>query len=160
MNKKNEDIQDEDEFHELWADYADYDDQLWEDYDELEAYNLTATCSCVAAPEQYDVLDENQKEVGYLRLRHGRFTAQACEEGEDYGKHIVYFHDLNDDSAFFYKDSDREKYTNLGLKALREYLDNPKESYPTWDEWYEKDNEHHPSVDFPDLYRNSQNPLN
>lgn len=32
--------------------------------------------TCGACPEQYDVFDEDDNYVGYLRLRHGHFTAE------------------------------------------------------------------------------------
>lgn len=38
----------------------------------IKGYDLFMTCS--ACPEQYDVLKDGEQ-VGYLRLRHGRFTA-------------------------------------------------------------------------------------
>jgi hypothetical protein len=36
--------------------------------------------TCVACPEQYDAFDESGRRVGYLRLRHGRFTVQVPDE--------------------------------------------------------------------------------
>ena len=35
--------------------------------------------TCIACPEQYDVLDEDDEKIGYLRLRHGRFTAEYLD---------------------------------------------------------------------------------
>lgn len=42
---------------------------------ELAGYKLVCTCS--ACPEQYDVFNSNGEKVGYLRLRHGWFRADA-----------------------------------------------------------------------------------
>ena len=41
-------------------------------------YDLEQTCS--ACPEQYDVYLDG-KQVGYLRLRHGHFTAEVPDAG-------------------------------------------------------------------------------
>lgn len=47
-------------------------------------YRLVLTCA--ACPEQYDVYDEKGGQVGYLRLRHGRFSV----EYPNIGGEIVY----------------------------------------------------------------------
>lgn len=44
----------------------------------INGYELELTCS--ACPEQYDVTKDGQK-VGYLRLRHGYFTADYMKCG-------------------------------------------------------------------------------
>lgn len=50
---------------------------------EIMGYTLVRTC--YACPEQYDVLTKHGMLVGYLRLRHGHFTAQYPDV---YGKLI------------------------------------------------------------------------
>jgi len=41
---------------------------------EINGYKLVLTCG--ACPEQYDVF-KNGQQVGYLRLRHGFFSAES-----------------------------------------------------------------------------------
>ena len=48
-------------------------------------YRLTMTCSF--CPEQYDVVDDVGRQVGNLRIKHGRFTAQYPDVG---GKLVFY----------------------------------------------------------------------
>lgn len=38
--------------------------------------------TCKAFPEQYDAYDEDGQQVGYLRLRHGRFSVEVPDVGE------------------------------------------------------------------------------
>ena len=45
----------------------------------IDGYRLDLTCS--ACPEQYDVYAQDTV-VGYLRLRHGVFTASIVEAGQ------------------------------------------------------------------------------
>jgi len=74
--------------------------------------------SCFACPEQYDVLDENNNQVGYLRLRHGAFSV----EQPDCGGEIIYEANPKGDGMFdeeergFYLEKAREAI----LKALEE----------------------------------------
>lgn len=42
---------------------------------EISGYKLV--CTCPACPEQYDVFNSSGSKVGYLRLRHGWFRADA-----------------------------------------------------------------------------------
>jgi hypothetical protein len=46
---------------------------------DIDGYRLELTCS--ACPEQYDVIKGKHK-VGYLRLRHGSFTAEYPYNGD------------------------------------------------------------------------------
>lgn len=50
-------------------------------YREIEVGGLRFKMTCGACPEQYDVLDGNTK-VGYVRLRHGRLTAESPDSGD------------------------------------------------------------------------------
>lgn len=48
----------------------------------IDGYRLVCTCS--ACPEQYDVFDDKTGDkVGYLRLRHGHFRADAPDCGDE-----------------------------------------------------------------------------
>ena len=62
-------------------------------------------------PEQYDVFD-GEKQVGYLRLRHGHFRAD-WREGETV---TVYEAFPNGDGGF--DDNEREKYLTAAVQAI------------------------------------------
>ncbi|NDD52705.1 hypothetical protein EBZ39_02295 [bacterium] len=57
---------------------ADFDKDIRPDF-AIDGYKLVCTCS--ACPEQYDVFNDNNKLVGYLRLRHGQFRADCPDVG-------------------------------------------------------------------------------
>ena len=63
-------------------------------------------------PEQYDVFD-GEKEVGYLRLRHGQFRADWTEDGRDT---TVYEGCPNGDGGF--DDDERDKYLTAAVNAI------------------------------------------
>ena len=77
----------------------------------IEGCELDRTC--IACPEQYDVyLDGRQ--IGYLRLRHGEFTAYY----PDVGWEEVYCAEPIGDGMF--EDYEREFYLTEAVKALLE----------------------------------------
>ena len=67
---------------------------------EIKGVRLIRTC--YACPQQYDAFLDG-KQVGYLRLRHGRFTV----ESPDVGGTLVYSGYPNGDGIF---DSDEEEF--------------------------------------------------
>jgi hypothetical protein len=71
---------------------------------------LELTCS--ACPEQYDLLMAGRM-IGYLRLRHGYFTAEYPDVGGD----LVFEAELGDGIGVF-TDEERGKYLPLAVKAL------------------------------------------
>lgn len=75
----------------------------------INGYTLVLTCA--ACPEQYDVY-KNNRQVGYLRLRHGRFRADypSCME------ETVYEAYPNGDGAF--EDDERHFYLTEAIKAI------------------------------------------
>lgn len=75
----------------------------------IEGCKLVLTC--LACPEQYDVYFEN-KQIGYLRLRHGNFRA----EYPDVGGTSVYFASPKGDGCFL--DYERLPYLTRAVKAL------------------------------------------
>lgn len=78
--------------------------QLRDDYDyEIDGYFLQRTST--ACPEQYDVLNEDNEQVGYLRLRHGSFRADV----PDCGGETVYMSNPRGDGMF----EDYERMTEL-----------------------------------------------
>jgi len=52
--------------------------------------------TCGACPEQYDVYDDDDNIVGYLRLRHGMFAAHVDGSGGD----VVYSASVDGDGSF------------------------------------------------------------
>jgi hypothetical protein len=76
---------------------------------------LKMTCS--ACPEAYDVFDGNDEYLGYLRLRHGRFTA-VVENGT-----VVYEAKMqNGDDGCFSSYHDRDYYLRFGLDAIARHF--------------------------------------
>ena len=72
---------------------------------------LVQTCS--ACPEQYAVYDESERVVGYLRLRHGHFTANyPSVMGEQ-----VYSANTRGDGSFDH--DEREQHLGLALEAIK-----------------------------------------
>ena len=80
----------------------------------VDGYHLVCTCS--ACPEQYDVFKDN-KQVGYLRLRHGSFTAHV----PDYYGRIVYSSDHMKGDGCFYQD-ERSHYLKEAINSIHKHL--------------------------------------
>jgi hypothetical protein len=76
----------------------------------IDGYKLF--CTCPACPEQYDVFDNNNTKVGYLRLRHGWFRADYPECGAET---IYEAHPIGDGS--FVK-HERIGYLTAAVRAL------------------------------------------
>ena len=70
-----------------------------------------------ACPEQYDVFDENDNQVGYLRLRHGNFRVDYPNCG---GK-VIYDAYPNGDGIF--EEDEREHYLDMAKLAIQNELD-------------------------------------
>ena len=81
---------------------------------EINGYTLVMTCG--ACPEQYDVFDE-EKYVGYLRLRHGVFRADAPIIGN-----TVYTAYPSGDGIF--DPEEREFYLSEAVAAIQRYYQN------------------------------------
>lgn len=79
----------------------------------IDGYSLKMTS--IACPEQYDVYDKNEELVGYLRLRHGVFTAEC----PDVGGEVVYETYTAGDGCF--DDDEREPQLVLAIRAIRNY---------------------------------------
>lgn len=69
--------------------------------------------TCMACPEQYDVFHEG-KQIGYLRLRHGRFYAAYPDVG---GKEVFVANPEKSDGIFD-DDEIRMNYLVKAIKAL------------------------------------------
>ena len=79
----------------------------------IDGFILHQTCS--ACPEQYDVY-KNKRRVGYLRLRHGFFTAEFpwC------GGECVYEAEPNGDGRF--DENERDFHLKLAIEAIKQKL--------------------------------------
>ena len=71
---------------------------------------LVMTCS--AHPEQYDAF-YNDKQVSYLRLRHGCFSVDYPDVG---GEEIYYSEDMDGDGSF--EDHERDSFLNKAKEAI------------------------------------------
>lgn len=83
---------------------------------EINGYKLVLTCP--ACPEQYDVFDNDGKKMGYLRLRHGWFRADAPVCGGD----TVYESHPNGDGIF--DDDEREPELTKAVEAIQAWWKN------------------------------------
>lgn len=86
--------------------------------DELFIDGYKLVCTCMACPEQYDVFQVNEdgteKEVAYLRLRHGLFYA-ACP----FGGVVVYTSNVRGDGIF--EDDERQYHLNAAIQKVKEF---------------------------------------
>lgn len=82
---------------------------------------LDFRCTCDACPEQYDVYDNNNNIVGYVRLRFGSLT---CDYPDVNGKEIYYASVGNGWNGCFNSDSQRRvhltKIADEIIKKIRE----------------------------------------
>lgn len=76
----------------------------------IDGYALIETCG--ACPEQYDVYSRSGQLCGYLRLRHGIFTADYPKCGGE----EVYSAEPRGDGCFF--EEEREKYLTKAIAAI------------------------------------------
>jgi hypothetical protein len=74
---------------------------------------LVLTCS--GRPEQYDAFD-GDKQVGYLRLRHGQFTVECPDCGGD----EVYSACPNGDGNFLTEE--RDCYLRFAVAAIERWI--------------------------------------
>lgn len=79
----------------------------------IDGYELLLTCG--ACPEQYDVYKDG-KEVGYLRLRHGYFYAEAPFGGET----VYETGDVKGDGRFL--DDERDYHLRRAVRAIHAKL--------------------------------------
>jgi hypothetical protein len=78
-----------------------------------EIAGLKLVCTSLACPEQYEVFDFSGKQVGYLRLRHGRFRADFPECGGE----TVYESFTKGDGAF--SEDEREDELGKAVAAIK-----------------------------------------
>jgi hypothetical protein len=75
-------------------------------------YKLVQTCG--GCPEQYDVF-LGEEQVGYLRLRHGNFTAEAPDCG---GTYVYEAHPRGDG---IFEENERLKYLTEAVVAIHNH---------------------------------------
>ncbi len=73
--------------------------------------------TCGACPEQYDVFTEDEMKVGYLRLRHGYFSARYPNSSgiEVYGSETV-------GDGSFISEEERKLHLKRAKKAIKKEL--------------------------------------
>ncbi len=79
---------------------------------------LTLVKTCDACPEQYDVFDAAGVQVGYLRLRHGLFTAQHISSASLEPEYRVVHSSLPKGVGEFF-DEERDTHLAAALDAIR-----------------------------------------
>jgi hypothetical protein len=78
---------------------------------------ITLKLSCGACPEQYDAFDEDGKQVGYLRLRHGHFRVDYPDCG---GETIYEAHPMGDG---IFDDEERDYYLRFAVDAIERRME-------------------------------------
>ena len=81
----------------------------------IKNYEFVQTCE--VCPEQYDVFDENNDLVGYVRLRWGWLYAKCPHVGGT----TVYSVDFDHDGGFFRSDEERMRHLNAIAEAISKY---------------------------------------
>lgn len=76
---------------------------------------ITLEQTCYACPEQYDATDETGRQVGYLRLRHGKFTVEC----PDVGGTLVYAALPDGDGTFTV--AERDGFLQDAIVAIRDF---------------------------------------
>lgn len=81
----------------------------------VEIDGLKLICTCGACPEQYDVFD-GERQVGYLRLRHGWFRADCPDAG---GETV---HESYPRGDGIFNDDERVAHLTEAVKKIREWM--------------------------------------
>lgn len=88
--------------------------------------------TCGACPEQYDVYDDHENIVGYVRLRWGGLT---CEY-PDVGGKLIYEASVGDGwCGKFENENQRLRYLNNIADRILEKINNPNDDDDDDDEW-------------------------
>lgn len=83
--------------------------------EDVEIDGLRLVCTCGACPEQYDVFD-GERQVGYLRLRHGYFRADC----PDCGGETVHESYPRGDGIF--NDDERMAHLTAAVRKIRAWM--------------------------------------
>lgn len=81
----------------------------------INGYKLVCTCS--ACPEQYNVFDEWEQQVGYLRLRHGYFRADFPSA---HGVTVYVTEDTKGDGCFY--EDERLHFLTEAINAIDAHI--------------------------------------
>ena len=73
--------------------------------------------TCFACPEQYDATDEEGNQVGYLRLRHGRFSV-SCPNALDLEVYSAY-----PKGEGIFENDEREYYLKWAVFHIQKWID-------------------------------------
>lgn len=84
-------------------------DILDEDTIEIGEYRLIGGGAC---PEQWDVFFNGNVQVGYLRLRHGNFTAEMPNSGG------LLVYQANPEGDGLFQDDEREFFLTMAIHAI------------------------------------------
>jgi hypothetical protein len=90
----------------------------------MDIKGLTFECTCSAYPEQYDVFDDNNNLVGYVRLRWGILR---CEYPDVGGKEIYYAYVGDSLCGFFENENQRMEHLNNIADKILEVINEPDE---------------------------------
>lgn len=90
--------------------------KIWQLGIMIHGYRIQRTCA--ACPEQYDVYDDAGQQVAYFRLRHGAFTVNAPDVGDE----LIYSAKPEGDGIFM--DHERVRYLTEAILAVQEYYIN------------------------------------
>lgn len=94
---------------------------------------FTFVRTCYACPEQYDVFDEDENQIAYLRLRHSNFTVKC----PDVGGELVYQAYIDEPDVGIFTDKERDEYLEKAARAISKYMSLPFTPYKVVDEWVE-----------------------
>lgn len=86
----------------------------------MEFSGLTFHITCRACPEQYDVYDKNNQQVGYVRLRWGCVT---CEVPDVFGEVIYSASVGNGWTGMFENDEQRNFHLRSIANAILDYME-------------------------------------
>lgn len=75
---------------------------------------LALVQTCGACPEQYDVFNGRGQNVGYLRLRHGRFSVDCPFGNEVYSAHP--------EGDGIFESNERDHYLRKAVKDIKKEL--------------------------------------
>lgn len=81
--------------------------------------DYTLVCTCGTCPEQYDVFNQDGNKVGYIRLRHGRFSVRVA------GEEVYSTTDVEGDGILWKEE--REKYLLIAVIAIEDYWENKQQ---------------------------------
>lgn len=102
--------------------------------------NVTFVRTCYACPEQYDAFipygdDGDVFQVGYLRLRHGKFTVEC----PDVGGQIVYQATIEGTDVGIFSDEERIEHLKKAAQAIGQYFGYNFVAHKIVDEWATQD---------------------